>query len=199
MPAAHERAGVAGPRSKRLPQGTALHSSLAATIRRHRSNFDPARVDMDIMPLMTWLLTFTCYGTWLPGDPRGFVRRGDGVRAPSLPLRRWHALRLPQDVITLDDDRRMVVDAALAEACRIAGWTLHAAQARTNHVHAVVTAGAPPPHVMTHLKGWSTRRLREAGLLREGWRTWSRGGSARMLRSDDALVRACRYVVEGQG
>jgi hypothetical protein len=45
-------------------------------------------------------------------------------------------------------------------------WTLLAAHVRTNHVHVVITATAPPARVQGDLKAWSTRRSSRRGIER---------------------------------
>jgi hypothetical protein len=76
---------------------------------------------------------------------------------------------------------------------------LHAVNVRTNHVHLVVSANLTPEQVLTSLKAWCTRRLREAGLVAEGFKPWSRHGSTRYLWRTDQIEAAVSYVLEGQG
>ena len=122
---------------------------------------------------LAYFITFRCYGTWLPGDERGWTDRP--VSAHDVPLRSHHPGLHPvaeeamaESPFVLDGPRRGIVDAAIRDVCAHRGWTLHALNVRTNHVHLVVTADSAPEQVMTTLKAWSTRRLREAGLVAEG-------------------------------
>jgi hypothetical protein len=151
----------------------------------------------------TYLLTFRCYGTWLPGDRRGWVERLPGGHARQRPperlLHAWIAHRLKHAPFVLDAQARAVVDAALRDQCAHAAWTLHAVHVRTNHVHVVLSGGAPPERMTTQLKAWATRRLREAGLIHTGCQPWAQHGSIQPLQSVEAVERACWYVVEGQG
>ena len=75
---------------------------------------------------------------------------------------------------------------------------MHALNARTNHIHAVLAADTTPERVMNELKSWATRRMVEAGALAAGTKAWCRHGSTRYLWTPGALEAACRYVVEGQ-
>jgi hypothetical protein len=52
---------------------------------------------------------------------------------------------------------------------------------------------------MSSLKAWSTRRLRECGLVGADRRVWARHGSTRWLGDLDALRAAVSYVVWQQG
>ena len=154
---------------------------------------------------LAYLLTWTCYGTWLHGDPRGSVddlHRGYGVDlVPASPrLQAAEARRLRHAPTSLGAVARAVVTRTIREHCRLRGWTLAAVNVRTNHVHVVVEApDTPPERVLSELKAWCTRRLREAGCFGPGQRIWTHHGSTRWIWSDVQLRRACRYVLEGQG
>ena len=153
---------------------------------------------------IAYFITFRCYGTWLPGDERGWTDRP--VQSRELSLRSGHpGLRsiaetaMAQESFVLDTFGREAVDAAIRDVCAHRGWKLHALNVRTNHVHLVVSARSTPEQVMTSLKAWSTRRLREAGLVSEEIKPWSRHGSTRYLWRVDQVEAACSYVLDAQG
>jgi len=151
-----------------------------------------------------FLITFRCYGTWLHGDQRGSMSRdhntpGEPLLEPSPGLERYRTRQLQHAAVTLDEQRRAVVDRTIREVCEHRGWDLHACNVRSNHVHVVVTAACPPEKAMNAFKSWSTRRLREAHLLGPHTKPWSRHGSTRYLWNQDALEAACVYTEEGQG
>lgn len=151
-----------------------------------------------------YLITFTTYGTWLHGDARGSVDPAHNVPGTPLvdedPHRRNSDHRcLKHRCITLDAKRRSVVRGTIMEAAEYRGWTIHALNVRTNHVHIVVGADETPERVMTTVKSWATRRMREEGVLDPGSKAWTRHGSTRYLWKPEQLEAACRYVCEGQG
>ena len=153
---------------------------------------------------LAYFITFRCFGTWLPGDVRGWTDRP--VESRDLSLRSSHSglhsmaqATRSQEAFVLEQAHREAVDAAIRDVCAHRGWTLHALNVRTNHVHLVVAAGSTPEQVMTSLKAWSTRRLRETGLIVDGLKPWSRHGSTRYLWRGDQIEAACSYVLEGQG
>jgi REP element-mobilizing transposase RayT len=153
---------------------------------------------------LAFFITFRSYGTWLPGDARGWTDRpgqplGSPLRSGHPSLLAMAQAAMAQSPFVLDSSRREVVDAAIRDVCVHRGWTLHALNVRTNHVHLVASASATPEHIMTSLKAWCTRRLREAGLAAEGIKPWSRHGSTRYLWRVDEIEAACTYVLEGQG
>ena len=151
-----------------------------------------------------YLITWHTYGSWLHGDDRGSVapglnRPGGSFLPPQRGLFLADARRLTSTPVTLDERQRDSVVSTIHEVSAHHGWLLHAAHARTTHVHVVVTAPAPPERVMNALKSWATRNLRERSHLDAGARVWSRHGSTRWIDSDTSLLSAVRYVVHAQG
>ena len=158
---------------------------------------------LDREPL-AYFITFRCFGTWLPGDVRGWTDRP--VHARDMSLRSSHpGLQsiardaMADSLFTLERPHRQTVVAAIRDVYAHRGGTLHALNVRTNHVHLVVSANSSPDQAMTVLKAWSTRRLREVGLIAEGVKPWSRHGSTRYLWRVDQIEAAVSYVLEGQG
>ncbi len=162
------------------------------------------RIPMD-EPL-AYYLTWTTYGTWLPGDERGWVARPGEFRTPD-PKRKEAALCLmTESALTLDAEQRRRVEDTLADHCRIRGWHLHAANCRTQHVHVIVTAPQRDPAVvLDQFKAWCTRRLKELERSRRSTeraprqKWWTQGGSKRWLNDAQSLEAAIQYVLEGQG
>jgi REP element-mobilizing transposase RayT len=154
---------------------------------------------------LAYFLTWATYGTWLPGDPRGWVAKPGEIRLPDANLERVHRSRMTEPSMVLDARQREIVEGTIADHCRIRGWHLHAVACRTNHVHVVVTAaGRDPEDVMDQLKAWCTRRLKEKELgqtpnpqvVRANW--WTQRGSKRWLNDHESLASAMEYVLECQ-
>jgi REP element-mobilizing transposase RayT len=156
---------------------------------------------------LAYFFTWGTYGTWLPGDERGWNEYGHGWQPPD-PIRKLEAeARMTEDACILDDEQRITVERQIAETCRIRGWKLHAVNCRTNHVHFVVTAPLAPKIVRNQLKAWCTRRLKEleakrrglttkSSSIRENW--WAERGSQRFLNDEESLEAAILYVRDGQ-
>src|SRR5262245_8113713 len=145
-----------------------------------------------------YFLTWVTYGTWLPGDARGWVEYRHGWQLPD-PVRELEAKALmTEDACILSPEQRQVVEAQVAQTCAHRGWTVHAVNCRSNHVHAVVSANVSnPKKIRVDLKAWATRALKntvDSG--RENW--WAERGSIRFLNTDDDLEGATVYVRDGQ-
>ena len=146
-------------------------------------------------------LTFHPYGTWLPGDDRGWTARPGGPvlldRYP--PLAAYARERLVGPPVFFDDHQRSVITKTIVEVCSHRGWLLHALVVHPDHIHVVVTADVPPEWAMNALKCWSTRRLRESGAIEALPKIWARHGSTRHLDDERRVGVAIEYVVQQGG
>jgi len=154
---------------------------------------------------LAYLITIRCYGTWFHGDERlsvdrhGFNTYGAPRRVPNEKLEKRMRQNVKQTAILLDDNQREVVRGAIAEVCKYRGYDLKAINVTTNHAHAVVSAQSKPEPIINAFKSYSTRKLREAGLLGVEMRPWARGRSRRYLWKPRHVSRAIDYVLYEQG
>ena len=143
-------------------------------------------------------ITWTTYGTWLPGDARGWRSRKRGHQLPDAILEaRCEAILISEPVLLRTADR-VAVEAACAKHCNFRGWTLHAVNARTNHVHVVVSAYAKPQVVRDQLKANCTQAIRAQTDPLNCERTWTKGGDCQVLFDEDDLFDAIDYVKNAQ-
>ncbi|MFG0274431.1 MAG: transposase [Phycisphaerales bacterium] len=148
---------------------------------------------------LAYLLTWTCFGTWLPGDARGSFDRGRGLAPPCELREEINRFRMASNALVFTSAERRCVQVAIREHCAHRGWWLGACNVRTNHLHCVVAApGRSPELAMKHLKTWSTRALRRRDNARFAHRVWTRHGSTRYLWSRDDVAGAMQYVLEAQ-
>jgi hypothetical protein len=153
---------------------------------------------------LAYLLTWTTYGTWLPGDQRGWISKKHGFQPPNLPVERRARDAMSEPVCELDRVQRQIVEETVRGHCKLRGWRLHAVNCRTNHVHVVVTAAnTAPKRAISELKAWCTRELKARSASegntvtgRRSW--WTERGSVRLLFDEASVKAAIQYVVEGQ-
>lgn len=148
---------------------------------------------------LAYLLTWTTYGSWLPGDSRGWVDdRRVGIHAPDQKLYEANRSRLTDYPVTLTLTERNIVEKAIRDHCDIRMWSLHALNVRSNHVHLVVTAPQSPEEVMVQFKAWASRKLNESmqGGVARKW--WTQHGSTKWINDHSYFENAVRYVNEGQ-
>ena len=150
---------------------------------------------------IAFFLTWTAYGSWLPGDPRGWVDHHGQFRGADGAVQAAAARRLAERPVTFTVGQRTAIEAAIRRHCDNRGWLLHAVQCRQEHVHVVVSAPEwSPDDVMQQLKSWCTRALNAAGRgvpFRKRW--WTEGGSRRHVLDERDLEATVTYVKACQG
>jgi REP element-mobilizing transposase RayT len=157
-----------------------------------------------------WLLTWTTYGTWLPGDRRGFVGQlRDEHGAPythNLPgtpfdadipaLQRAMRAAMKGPPIRLDRAQAGAIVPQFQETATFRGWLLLAAAVMANHVHLVVgVPGDPDPEKLLHdFKSYASRLLDRTWGKPDNGTWWTESGSKRKLSDRQAVVDAVEYV-----
>ena len=179
--------------------GSPAHGPLAHT----RGSEALARPDAPSRdPPAAYLITFRTYASWLPGDARGSVDRlHNQPGTPLLPpnsCREQLAKQCADAAVVLSAAQRNLVGRAVSDVCNYRKWDLHAINVRSNHVHLVVCGSESPERIMSTLKAWATRRMRQAGLLAANVQPWSRHGSTRYLWNLEQVEQACIYVQQAQ-
>jgi len=151
-----------------------------------------------------YLITFRCYGTWLHGDARGSYRRSSRVasrvlRIPPRPrLKQAEIKQLVHDPVHLNKRQRAIVEQAVRNVCHHRKYRRRAINARSNHAHTVVSALSDPEPILEVFKSYSTRALREAGLLDESVKPWARHGGTIYLWKERDIEKAVEYLLLGQ-
>jgi REP element-mobilizing transposase RayT len=153
---------------------------------------------------LAYFITFTTYGTWLHGrDPGSVDTDHNEPHTPFLPgdpkTEQDMRDQMTQPEYRLEGDRRAVVLQTVLEVARHRGWQVWAIHVRSNHVHMIITAPTTPEKVMSDVKAWTSRRLREAFGESADRRRWTEHGSTRYVWTESVLADKIAYVVEGQG
>jgi REP element-mobilizing transposase RayT len=158
-------------------------------------------------------LTWTCYGTWMPGDRRGYVsntrlpqsgylRR---VNTPGTPftaddpvtLQRARALQ-KGETVWLTAAQAVCAAASFVGAATARGWRIVRGAVMANHVHLVVmNCPDDGPGVRRIFKGVSQAALSDAAGTNRRW--WTGRGSDRYLHDHEAIEAAVRYVAGQAG
>jgi hypothetical protein len=155
-----------------------------------------------------WLLTWTTYVTWLPGDMRGFVSNvaddtGQGTRhnVPGTPcdsdlprLRGFMAGSVKGGPIYLSAEQAEVLLTQFQETARFRGWHRLAVGIMANHVHILVGVSGDPDTLLRDFKSYGSRALnrRWGKPASETW--WTESGSKRKKAGEEAIRAAIGYV-----
>lgn len=150
---------------------------------------------------LAYLITIRTYGTWLHGDARDSVdRHGKNIYgtkriAGNLNLKEKMLGGRKESAFLFDKGQREFVEKTIKEVCSYKDYFLHAINARSNHVHMVVSAQNPPEKIINNFKTYVTRNLRQNNLIGLESRIWSRGGSRRYLWKQRHVDLAIDYVL----
>ncbi|MGH7199139.1 MAG: transposase [Planctomycetaceae bacterium] len=166
------------------------------------------------LPDRYWLLTWTTYGTWLPGDRRRFVstvkdgpgpqvrhnKPGTAYDSNQPGLQRSAASLMKSAPIRLTSTQAIAVSQQIAETCAWRGWTLLAVAVMANHAHAVIgVPGDPEPStILRDLKSYASRRLNAEHSKPANGTWWTQSGSKRKLPDGAAVVAAIHYIRQQQ-
>jgi REP element-mobilizing transposase RayT len=153
---------------------------------------------------MTFLITFSCYGTHIHGDESGSVDKLHHIyRSPLAdedPERAFiERTHLREQPYSIQPEQREIVMQSIREVCLNRGWTLHAVHVRTTHVHVVAESDHRPEAMMNTFKAYASRALNRSGAGGDSKRRWARHGSTRGLWGKDHVHAAVEYVTKGQG
>jgi len=154
------------------------------------------------------LLTWTTYGSWLPGDQRGFVSRvpaDDGTHVrhnlPGEPYDADHpavsaqaAGQMQGKPVALRPEHASVLLAIIAEACERHGVELLAVAVMSHHVHVLCQSDRHGIELLQILKGNASRALNQKFELSDAPRWWTKSGSRRRIKSGADLTAAIEYV-----
>ena len=147
---------------------------------------------------LAYFITWTVYGTFLHGDHRWWRQRGE-LRAPRPRLERWHRDRLKYKVILLDEGHQQIVNAKIEEHCKVREWKLWKVNARSNHVHVVVTSpGYQGTTVRDQMKANGTGALRKHDTMFCDRPVWTTKGDVELVWTEDELERVIEYVSQAQ-
>lgn len=156
-----------------------------------------------------WLLTWTTYGTWLPGERKGFVssvvvdgkvelhnQTGMPIDA-DMPALREHALRLLKGKpIYLGTEQASLCLEQFRETAKIRQWQLLGIAIMANHVHLVVgVQDDPDPNKLLHnFKSYASRKLNTHCPRPPSETWWTKDGSKRKLPDLKAIQNAIGYL-----
>lgn len=157
-----------------------------------------------LVPALAYLLTFSTYGTHLPGSEKGWIDAqhcvpGSPMLAPNPRRQAYWRVHLNESPWMLHPEAQHLTLKALRSVCAHRQWIAHAIHIRTTHVHAVVAGETAPERMLSDFKAYATRALRRdlPGIQRH--RYWAHHGSTRYLWKQVSLRAAIDYVLNGQG
>jgi REP element-mobilizing transposase RayT len=148
---------------------------------------------------LAYFITWTIYGVHLQGAVTGWRKRREGEKPPQPLLESWHAERLNHSIELLNTAERVAVETACRLHSEHRNWKLWAVNARSNHVHALISASAHKGVVVRdQLKANCTRAIRELNKLFVDRPVWAVGGDVQFVWTDDELSAVTDYTLIAQ-
>ena len=148
---------------------------------------------------LAYFITWTVYGTFLPGDERWWRHRQQGASGPSVGLRQWTKDRLVHPIKLLTSDERIACESAIDEICDFRGWTQWARSARTNHVHVLLTGTDKKPELIRdQIKAKCTLEIRKTNLSFVDRPIWTKRGDIEFIDTEDEINECQIYINEAQ-
>jgi hypothetical protein len=142
--------------------------------------------------LLATMITTTSYGSWLPGDLRGYVE--DGIILPHDPHRLARATQQMKGTpVHFTTVQQIVLFGTLIAAAREFGYTLTDASVESWHLHWIIMHGFDSVATMA---GRLKNRMRQA--LRMG-RIWTEGYHHSLLFDEQAIASRRRYIARHAG
>ena len=157
-----------------------------------------------------WFLTWTTYGQWLPGDPRGCVTR---VRNSGTPRIEHDQVGTPNDAdipellksaqialkcppVRLSSEQAAVLLTQFQETAAHRGWLLVAVGIMANHMHLVTgVPGDPDPEkILQTYKSYGSRSLNKSWTKPASETWWTESGSRRKLKDEAAIYTTIEYI-----
>lgn len=140
----------------------------------------------------TTFVTTTTYGSWLPGDLRGYVQ--DGVVLPGNPRLLGHARSLLAcEPVSFNDAEIVKLECAFRAAADEFDYQLTDLAIESWHLHWIIGHGADAVATMV---GRLKTRMRQA--IGRG-RIWTNGYCHRHLDAPEDLAAARRYIARHHG
>ena len=158
---------------------------------------------------ITLFITWTAYGSWLPGDSRGWKHLKKGELQPQPRLEEWCKGRMKEKAVLLDEEHRRAVESVIRKHSQIRGWELHVVSVRSNHVHVAATvipktgikyhrAADGIKRVRDELKANATRVLRRCENPIQNEKVWTKGGDIQFVDTEHDLEQVVIYISEAQ-
>ncbi len=137
------------------------------------------------------MITWTTYGSWLPGDKRGYVEDGQILPGNVRTLER-NKQRQKSKTVRLSARQKQIVHRVILNEAKRVGHQIEVCVVYSNHVHLVARPHSESiEEVVGRYKSVTTRALWQHG--RKG-RIWTKGFDKRFCFSEEDLTARIKYV-----
>jgi REP element-mobilizing transposase RayT len=158
-------------------------------------------------------VTWTTYGTWLPGDARGYVSPTRQHEADTVPKQNLYGTPYAKNdsytrqiayaeqkfpTVYLNEKQALVVAQQLVDATESRHWLISQAAIMKNHTHVMMMQCPEDGSAVRRiLKGTTQAALSKQAGTPNRW--WTQGGSNRYKYDQLAIDNANRYIKNQDG
>ncbi len=141
--------------------------------------------------MLGYMVTWTTYGTWLPGDDRGYVAHGK-ILAKNEGLRQANMGRLKSKIVNLSQQEQETIREAILSKSEDLEQKIYANVVCSNHVHIVAQRISKSiERVVSYYKNAARLVLRANGF---SGRLWTRGFDKRFCYDHSQLEGRIEYL-----
>jgi len=139
-----------------------------------------------------YMITWTTYGTWLQGDERGYVKKGETLKGNES-LRKANTASQLGNAVKLNRKEREIVRKAVEYEAKRLGQKIYSLAVCSNHVHLVAEYISDPINeVVGYYKHAARVALQANGFV---GRAWTKGYDKRYCFDDESLKKRIDYVL----
>jgi REP element-mobilizing transposase RayT len=143
------------------------------------------------METLGYMITWTTYGTWLQGDERGYVKKGQTLAANEA-LEQTNKKLQSQNAVRLSKAQQQIVRTAITKQAQLQGHHMYALVVQSNHVHVVIKYSPEPiSRIVAHYKNAARVALKVMG---HSGKLWTKGYDKRFCFDKEALEQRIKYV-----
>jgi len=148
-----------------------------------------------------YFLTFSTYGTRLPGRKQGSYHWDSSYIEPNERLHNSVENNLNEQIVKLSFEDRALVHDAFMTCEELFGWEIDALNVREEHVHIVLFTPKQESQdeIVRKLKTGATYALLENGRRAEGSRVWTKSYATTTIWNIGFWRRKVAYTLEEQG
>jgi REP element-mobilizing transposase RayT len=138
-----------------------------------------------------YMLTWTTYGTWLQGDKRGYVKKGETLPGDKK-LLEANKNNQSEETVRLTPQQKKIVHEAILNQADAIGQKVLALAVYSNHVH-LVAEYIPKPvcDIVAYYKKAARLALKEVGI---SGKLWTTGYDKRYCFDKKTLEQKIKYV-----
>ena len=141
--------------------------------------------------MLGYMVTWTTYGTWLPGDDRGYVTHGK-ILGKNEGLRQANMRRLKSKIVNLSQQEQETVREAILSNSEGLEQKIYVIVVCSNHVHIVAQRISKSIEmVVSYYKNAARLALRANGF---SGRLWTRGFDKRFCYDHSQLKGRTEYL-----